>query len=68
MRPKLKNRIRTLRAESGKTQTELARIGGLSSAQWSSYETGSQRSPREHTLEKFAKAFGITVDELRGVE
>ena len=56
-------KVRKLREELGMTSTELGRKVGISQAQISRLEAGRQ-GWRSHTLEKTAKALGVTVGFL----
>lgn len=65
IRKHISNRVRELRAKRGMTQQELAEAAGLD---YKSVQRLEAKSPRFHpkvdTLEKIAKAFGLTVSEL----
>jgi DNA-binding XRE family transcriptional regulator len=61
-------RIRALRVEAGLTQTDLAKLVGLSQpACVSQYECGRRR-PDLDTLARFAKVFSVSLDELCGLQ
>ena len=57
-------RIRQLRRERDWTQDELAQRVGILSQNVARYENG-RTAPRKRMLEQFAKAFGMTPDELQ---
>jgi transcriptional regulator with XRE-family HTH domain len=65
IRKQISNRVRELRAKHGMTQQELAEAAGLD---YKSIQRLEAKAPRFHpkvdTLEKVAKAFGISVSEL----
>jgi len=56
-------RVRDIREDLGMTSTELARKVGISQAQISRLEGGKQ-GWRSHTLQKVAKALGVTAGFL----
>lgn len=59
--------FKSLRKQSGLTQSELGRRVGLSKAVVSKYENG-MGYPTFDTLIRIAKYFGVTTDYLLGVE
>ncbi|MBD5115731.1 MAG: helix-turn-helix transcriptional regulator [Ruminococcaceae bacterium] len=59
--------LKSLRKQSGLTQSELGRRVGLSKAVVSKYETGIGY-PNFETLIRIAKYFGVTTDYLLGEE
>jgi transcriptional regulator with XRE-family HTH domain len=65
IRKHISNRVRELRAKRRMTQQELAEAADLD---YKSIQRLEAKSPRFHpkvdTLEKIAKAFGLTVSEL----
>jgi len=65
IRKRISNRIRELRAKRGLTQQELAEAAGLD---YKTIQRLEGKTPRFHpnidTLEKIARAIGISVSEL----
>ena len=59
--------LRDLRKEKGLTQTELAKMIGMSQTNYSYYESNNIM-PDSDTLIKLAEIYGITLDKLLGVE
>ena len=59
----ISRKIRRLRLERDWTQAELGKRAGIDGKNVSNYETGNLR-PSERTLQKFAQAFGLALDEL----
>ena len=55
--------IRQLRADSGESQAELARVIGCSSAQVASWENGAAPLP-EHRRAALAEHFGVTPEDI----
>lgn len=55
--------IRRLRVEAGASQGEMAKLLGISTQSYVTYEDGSRRVPQEH-LELIAKRFGVKVADL----
>jgi transcriptional regulator with XRE-family HTH domain len=60
--------LKTLRAQAGLTQQELATRAGLSIALVVSLEQGRRNNPRLDTLRKLAKGLGCTAGQLIGDE
>lgn len=60
---KLGKRLKQLRVEAGLTQEKLGIASGISQAYISGVEKGT-RNPSFKTLDKLAKAIGVTVNEL----
>ena len=58
-------RLRTLRAESGKNQDTVAEECGISRIALARYE-GGQRMPKMNILARLAEYYGVTVDYLMG--
>ena len=56
-------RIRELRKESGKSQTETAKFLNMSQTGYSKYETGENDVPTI-ILIKLAKYYGVSVDYI----
>ena len=63
----LAERIKMLRAKSGKTQTELAKALGLTRSGVNAWEMGLSAPSTHHILE-LAKYFHVTTDYLFGLE
>jgi transcriptional regulator with XRE-family HTH domain len=63
----LGKRIAELRAQLGITQVQLAEILGYSQQQILSFEKGRRKVPAS-SLPELAKALGVSIDELLGVE
>lgn len=63
---KLSERLRELRLSNSLTQRELAEYLGISIASYSLYELG-KRDPNFMILEKIAKYYHITTDDLLGI-
>lgn len=64
---KFGNKLRTLRTETGMTQTELARILKISKSVVSYYEL-QERTPSPDVLVRLAEVFHVTTDYLLGIE
>lgn len=60
-------RLSRLRAEAGLTRAELAEKAGVSSRSIVNYESG-ERIPYGDTCVRLAEVFGISTDELLGME
>ena len=60
-------RIKQLRLEKGWTQEVLAKLLGVSRLAVARWETGERR-PRKKYLDKLAEVFGVSMEELLGVE
>ena len=58
-------RVRQLRKESGKTQTQMAAVFEISARQYQNYEGGSRR-PDYEGLVALADYFDVTTDYLLG--
>jgi len=56
--------IKKLRREKGISQDRLSKLADLSLNTVVNIEAGSNPNPTIETLEKIAKAFGISIDEL----
>lgn len=61
------NRIKDLRKERKMTQTELARLAGVSQPHIHDLENGHRHASPE-TLERIAAALGVAVEDLRNAE
>ncbi len=67
MRPinlKLAERIRSLRREYGYTQAKLAELSGIEYKHIQLLESKKPSDARISTIEKIAKAFGLTLSEF----
>ena len=60
-------RLKELRNQTNKTQTDIANYLNLTTGGYSSYETG-KREPSIETLIKLADFYNVTVDYLLGRE
>lgn len=60
-------RLVMLRMERGLTQVDLAKLIGSTQRSISGYETIAELPPA-HVLVKLAKAFGVSADELLGLQ
>lgn len=58
-------RLRNLRAQSGKNQDAVAEECGISRIALARYE-GGQRVPKSNILARLAEYYGVTVDYLMG--
>lgn len=63
MRNIMYRRIRDLRTDNDMTQTELAKILGMSQTGYSKYETGENDIPTE-ILIKLSKIYNVSIDYL----
>ena len=59
------SRIRVLREDRDLTQTQLAKILGMSQTGYSKYETGENDIPTD-ILIKLSRFYGVSVDYLLG--
>lgn len=57
-------RIKKLRIDASLTQEKLARKVGISRIYLSELENGRKNNPSTKTLQKIAKALGVSVTEL----
>lgn len=57
------NLLRRKREQKGKTQTDMARVGGVSLRAYQMYESG-ERVPNVRTAIRIAKVLGTTVEKL----
>lgn len=57
------NRIRDLREDRDLTQTQVAKILGMSQTGYSKYETGENDIPTQ-ILIKLSKFYGVSIDYL----
>lgn len=57
------NLLRRKREQKGKTQTDMARAGGVSLRAYQMYESG-ERVPNVRTAIHIAKVLGTTVEKL----
>lgn len=61
----LKDRIRELRKEQGKTQVQVASAIGIAESHYQKYERGAGL-PNAENLWKLADHFGVSIDYLLG--
>jgi transcriptional regulator with XRE-family HTH domain len=59
-------RLKELRERRGLTQTELAKLSGVSRATIARYEAGEQHRPHSKTVRKLARALKARPEELFG--
>ena len=57
------SKLRELRIEKNLSQSDLAKIAGVTQQQLSSYETG-ESNPRLHVAKKIADYFNKSIDEI----
>ena len=62
----LKLRLKELRCEYGKTQTELARTLNIKQNTYSQYETGQRQLPLE-VLVQLSEIYGVSTDYILGL-
>lgn len=60
-----RKRIRDLREDHDKTQTEIAEVLGTSQTMYARYERGASELPIRH-LVRLAEYYGVTTDYLLG--
>ena len=60
-----RKRIRDLREDHDKTQTEIAEVLGTSQTMYARYERGASELPIRH-LARLADYYGVTTDYLLG--
>jgi DNA-binding XRE family transcriptional regulator len=60
----LRTRLKELRAASALTQEEFAELARIPYKVYQHIEAGRRVNPQLETLEKMAKAFGLTVNDL----
>ena len=61
----LKDNIKKARLDAGLTQIEVAEKLGVAQAQYARWENGG-RNPKDETVKKLAKIFGVTFYKLQG--
>lgn len=67
--PLHRQKIRQLRKAKGWTLADAAREAGMNSGeQWRQIEAGIRRDPSISTIERMAKALGVTVNDLLAPE
>jgi transcriptional regulator with XRE-family HTH domain len=59
--------IRSARVSRGLTQRALAKVVGLTVPQVANLEAGTPANPGWKTVVKFAKALGLSLDEVAGL-
>lgn len=60
-------RLRELREDKDKTQTEIAKILGMKQSQYSRYENGIRDIPLD-SLITLAKYYGVSTDYILGLK
>ena len=60
-------RLRELREDKDKTQTEIAKILGMKQSQYSRYENGIRDLPLD-SLITLAKYYGVSTDYILGLK
>lgn len=60
-------RLRELREDRDKTQTEIAKILGMKQSQYSRYENGIRDIPLD-SLVTLAKYYGVSTDYILGLK
>lgn len=60
-------RIRELRENTGKTQTEIARILGTTQSYYSEYELGKRELPIKHLI-KLCNYYKVSADYILGLK
>ncbi len=60
-------RIRDLREDNDKTQSEIAEILGTSQTMYARYERGANELPIRHLI-KLCKFYGVSSDYILGLE
>ena len=60
-------RLRELREDRDKTQTEIAKILGMKQSQYSRYENGIRDIPLD-SLMTLAKYYGVSIDYILGLK
>ena len=59
-------RIRDLREDNDKNQTEIAELLGMKRQQYARYESGAQEIPFHHII-TLAKYYNVSLDYLAGL-
>lgn len=59
-------RIRDLREDADKTQTQIAQILGTSQTMYARYERGASELPIRHLI-RLAKFYGVSTDYILGL-
>ena len=59
-------RLKDMREDADKTQTEIADFLGMKQQQYARYESGAQEIPLHHMI-KLAQFYGVTLDYLAGM-
>ncbi|MBO5287257.1 MAG: helix-turn-helix transcriptional regulator [Clostridia bacterium] len=59
-------RIRDLREDNGKTQTDIAKLLGTTRQQYARWESGAQELPMHHFI-TLAKFYNISLDYITGL-
>lgn len=61
----LAERLKQIRIEKGKVQSDISEMLGINKSTYSQYENG-KRTPKPETLQKIADYYSVTVDYLLG--
>lgn len=59
-------RLRDLREDNDKNQTEIAELLGMQQTQYSRYERGDRELPMHHFI-KLAKFYNVSLDYIAGL-
>ena len=59
-------RLRDLREDNDKNQTEIAELLGMQQTQYSRYERGDRELPMHHFV-KLAKYYNVSLDYIAGL-
>lgn len=59
-------RLRDLREDNDKNQTEIAELLGMQQTQYSRYERGDRELPMHHFV-KLAKFYNVSLDYIAGL-
>ena len=59
-------RLRDIREDNDKTQSDIAKLLGVSRQQYGRWETGTQEIPLHHIV-TLAKYYNISIDYLSGI-
>ena len=59
-------RLKDMREDSDKTQTQIAEILGIKQQQYARYESGVNEIPQHHLI-TLAKYYNVSIDYLTGI-
>lgn len=59
-------RLKDMREDSDKTQTQVAEILGIKQQQYARYESGANEIPLHHLI-TLAKYYNVSIDYLTGI-